>query len=450
MKRFYAFLVSSILLLVLSSGEAQMNRMPRNQERSSRNRMRSMWNASGLKVGSTLPDLSVYEADGKKVKLNSLLNGHYTVIVSGCLTCPVYLRGYPGIEAVYKDYSPRGVHFYFLYQSLAHPENRGYIQPFTLEERLAHVQEAKQTLGTSIPWICDGMSNEVKNALGNRPNSEFVFDPAGKIISMRDWSNSEQLRKDLVMAVGSVDKPTTVADLYFPEVIPMNMPTQGVVPRIQVPEQLIPVITAPRVDENPYYVKLRAEVDNTLLQTGTGKMYLGFHLDPIHHVHWNNLVDPVQYTMDLPAGTTVTPPNGSGPTVGQPSDKDPREFLVDVENWTKDKSIGLTVDYFACSETEGWCIPVTQHYSIQLQQDRNGGGVMGRSFRGGGSRQGRNRQNVGRQFMRFDSDGDGKISKAEAPNRLKERFNRIDANGDNFIDEEEMKQMMERFRGNGQ
>ena len=46
-----------------------------------------------------------------------------------------------------------------------------------------HVAEAKRTLGSSIEWLCDNMQNEFKQALGGAPNSQFVIDPEGKIIS---------------------------------------------------------------------------------------------------------------------------------------------------------------------------------------------------------------------------------------------------------------------------
>ena len=101
------------------------------------------------------------------------------------------------METVYEDYSPKGVKFLYIYKALAHPELNGYVKPFTLDERLMHVKEAQRTLGSKITWIADSMSNDIKHALGNRENSEFVIDPDGKIVRMRSWSNPEQLRKDL-------------------------------------------------------------------------------------------------------------------------------------------------------------------------------------------------------------------------------------------------------------
>ena len=37
-------------------------------------------------VGETLPDLVLYDAGGEQRRLSRLLQGHYTVIVLGCLT----------------------------------------------------------------------------------------------------------------------------------------------------------------------------------------------------------------------------------------------------------------------------------------------------------------------------------------------------------------------------
>ncbi len=64
-----------------------------------------------------------------------------------------------------------------MYRTPAHPELNGYINPFTLEERLMHVQEAKQRLGSEIKWLCDNMSNDAKHALGNALNPQFFIDP---------------------------------------------------------------------------------------------------------------------------------------------------------------------------------------------------------------------------------------------------------------------------------
>ena len=37
-------------------------------------------------IGEQFPDLTVYDADGKELRLRKLLQEHFTVIVLGCLT----------------------------------------------------------------------------------------------------------------------------------------------------------------------------------------------------------------------------------------------------------------------------------------------------------------------------------------------------------------------------
>ena len=115
---------------------------------------------------------------------------------------------------MHRDYAPKGVKFYFVYKTLAHPGRGGYIDPLSLKDRLQHIQEAKRKFkGVTIPWLCDNMSNELKQALGGLNNPEFVFDAEGKIVQLRDWSSPTELRADLEKLVGPVSEPTRVDDL---------------------------------------------------------------------------------------------------------------------------------------------------------------------------------------------------------------------------------------------
>ena len=350
---------------------------------------------------------------------------------------------------MYSDYAPKGVQFYYLYKALAHPEYNGYLQPFTLAERLLHIAEARRTLGTRFNWICDAMDNRIKHALGGAPNLELVIDPQGRIVRKRNWSSPAKLRSDLETLVGPVVKTTPADEHKFPAKPPDRPAASGVLEPIEVPAQLQPVKTTPKPgpDGMPFYAKLRAEVEPQLLQTGTGRMYLGFHMDPIHHVHWNNLAAPLRFELNPPAGTTVKPASGTAPKLEVPADIDPREFLVTVENGSQTEPIELTVHYFACHNTEGWCVAFKQQYAITLQRDPDGGGVFGRSFRRGGRRPGRfgaGRGSVNfaerltRRMMEHDGNGDGKVSRAEAPARMRDRFDLIDKDGDGYIDKQEI------------
>ena len=328
--------------------------------------------------------------------------------------------------------------------------------PFTLEERLLHVQEAKKTLGATVPWLCDTIDNDLKHALGDRPNSEFVIDPNGKIVVMRDWSNPATLRADLEQLVGVIENPTRVSDLDLKIETTPKQAASGVVKRVLLPEQGQALLVKPQESKTPYYVKLRAEGDKDLLRSGKGKLYLGFHLDPIYHVHWNNLAKPLSWEAATADGSTISPAAGTGPTVDVESDIDPREFVIDVDANRDAGPIEITVKYFACNDEQGFCIPVTQKYNVTLQLDRDGGQARrsgsgrdsGGRPPGAGSQQGSPPGGFSvARLMGFDKNKDGKVSRDELPSQMRRMLDRADTNGDDAIDEKEAKAMESRFRG---
>jgi len=83
------------------------------------------------------------------------------------------------LETIEADYASRGVGFYYVYKSLAHPEYNDYVTAFTLEERLLHIEEAERTLGSRIPWLADSITNDLKRSLGGVQNAELVIDSEG-------------------------------------------------------------------------------------------------------------------------------------------------------------------------------------------------------------------------------------------------------------------------------
>ncbi len=177
---------------------------------------------------------------------------------------------------MYRDYAPKGVKFYYIYKALAHPETNGYVRPVSLRERLMHIKDAQRTLGSEITWLADSMSNDLKHALGNAPNSEFVIAPDGKVIRRRSWSRPSELRQDLEELVGTVENPTQVDDLNLKTPPPPKVAPSGVVPRIETPDGLQAVKIEPQESSQPFYVKLRAEAEQSLLEDGRGKLYLRF------------------------------------------------------------------------------------------------------------------------------------------------------------------------------
>ena len=421
-----------------------------------------------VKQGDTIPsELTIFTSDGTETTLAKVVSGKHTVLVSGCLTCPIFHRSYPGVEAVYQDYKDRDdIQFFFMYKSLAHPELNGYVQAMTLEERLQHIVEAKRVLGTTVEWLSDGIDNAVRHTLGFGPNTQIVIDPSGKIVHSLGWSDGTVLREQIISFVGDTPTHTKVADLNLKKENPYRRQRSyesGVLEKPTFSSELIPIKIAPiEKARSPLYVKPRIEAGPSVLQNGKGELYLGFFLDPIHHVHWNNLAAPLTYELVLSDGTVISPATGSAPTVEQETDRDPREFALSVSSLGSSKTAELAIHYFACSDAEGWCRPVTQKYAISFERDLDGGGTNGRSFRVGGSAgrgQGQGQRGPGapprgspgggieqmrQRILDMDSNDDGSISLEEAPEGMRDRFADIDRDGDGQLDKPEIDQMIQR------
>ena len=282
------------------------------------------------------------------------------------------------METVKLDYEDKGVNFYYIYKPLAHPEYDNYVSPINLQERLMHITEAKRRLGTSITWLADSMTNVYHKASGETPNSELVVDPNGVVVAARGWSSPDELRKDMERLIGPVDNPTQVSDLDLPAQPMIGTVAKGVVPRVTKPGRLLPMETQAieETAKTPFYAKLRAEGTQELYETGKGTLYVGFHLDPLYRVHWNNEVTPLEFTITTPDGISVTPSKIVGPDPEEPADADPREFLLEVDSGDAGGVVDLQVKYFACDDALTFCVPVTQDYKVTLARDTSHGGAI--------------------------------------------------------------------------
>lgn len=313
------------------------------------------------------------------------------------------------------------------------------------------------------------MVNDLKHAFGDRPNSEFIVSPEGRILVSRSWSEPEILRADLEKFIGKTKTVTSPSDLdRKPQAPPKSKIASGIVPRTEKPEGATAVIVRPMVTKGDkdhaketFYVKLRAEADRGLMDHGKGKLHIGFHLDPVHTVHWNNLADPLHFEFKTPKGIKLSTSKGAAPKVKAPSDIDPREFLIEVDSSVGriEQPLGLEVSYFACDDEEGWCRAVTHRYEIELRRDRDAGTVRsaggGRGFdrrprpggRGGFGQ--RRKPDAEELLKRMDANGDGVISRDEARGPMVDRFKLMDADGDGTVSREELKKRLER-RGNSE
>ena len=255
-----------------------------------------------------LPDMDAHTADGEPIKVREIIDGKYTVLSAGCLTCPQFHNGYPQVEAMAADYGPKGVQFFYFYKNLRHPELEGYVQAQNMKERLLQLEEAREKLATKITWIADTLDDSMQTALKSGPNSLFLISPDGEIVGGSDRIEGNNIREVLAERVGPVENPTSISDLDLPRRgRPVGHPNEDSEWGVARPRGMTILAITPTEPDTTYYVRLRAEADRDLMGTGNGRLFLGFYPDPVHDVKWNNLVDPMKYVLCLPDGVSAFP-----------------------------------------------------------------------------------------------------------------------------------------------
>src|SRR5580658_7020140 len=162
--------------------------------------------AQDFKLGSKIDDFTIQDLFGKPQTF-SQLKGEVTTIVFVSVQCPVSNAYNERMNALYKDYSAKGVHFLFLNANNTEPA--------------AAVAEHAQAHGFAFPVYKDN-GNVVADRFGAQATPEtFVIDRTGTVVYHGSIDDSQQpsriqnqwLRKalDSVLAGKPVEKAETKA-----------------------------------------------------------------------------------------------------------------------------------------------------------------------------------------------------------------------------------------------
>lgn len=394
-----------------------------------------------------IPDARVHRNGRSILSLNQLVHKHpYTVLILADQTAPSFIRNYRKFEAIAHDYRKSSVAFHYIYRPLTHPENHGLLQPFTLTERMQLLKLARTQLQTQIPWLCDSMNNDATLKLaGDSRNAVFIYNQKGQEEYARPLWSTTPLATALTKLAGEPPARIDLDRIPLAQIEAIEIPETHLVPRVEIdPEKTTyhAVKLQPASSNHPAYAKPRIEVTGSLLENGDGKIYLGFHLDPLYAMEWNNRQLPLSYTLQVPPGSAVAPSRNTAPRITEtPTDTEPREFLLEARKLNPTKPLRLLVEYAVYSREQKRNIPVKQSYTITLERDPCGGKVFNRQIRPDAKAPKKKRSYsappssaFAQQAQLYDLNRDGRIARDEAANALQRDFDKIDTNQNNFIE----------------
>ncbi len=388
-----------------------------------------------------LEDVYAYSAGGTKVRLRDLSSTQaYTVITLGDLTDPQFITNYRTIEALATDFKPLNVGFCYLYRALTHPENNGYLQPYNLKERAKHVQAAKTVLSTKTPWLFDAMDNQALQAVQHSSgNNVFIYSAEGAELFSGKLDDPETLRETLQELAGPASTETSPKRFRSPKISPRKVIAPKLLERVYFnPETdpFVPLLITPKQAQAAFPMKLRAEADSALLETGNGRLYLGFHVDPLYPLEWDNNATPLQYMIQAPGGLAAPSSDFAPKVTMQAHDTEPREFVLTARQLDRSKPLQLRVEFTAYSPLQEKSIRITQHYAIQLEQDPFGGTAFRRQIAHKDPSPA-NKNTMPPALRHKDTNKDGRISRTELSGKLWSKFSEIDTNKNGYLEADE-------------
>ncbi len=186
------------------------------------------FNNSGLQIGETATDFTLYELDGSPHNLmEDLQSGKPVLVIAGSYTCPVFRNRVPQINEVVATYGDEVI-VYVVYVNEAHPwgdpgpyhgtmvgyANYPYAQHTTYGERKAVLEIMLDDLTIDATILIDGPCNEWQMVYGPAPQNATLIAPDGTVFAKHGWFNKApffDIFEDIDALLGqiTVDPPST-------------------------------------------------------------------------------------------------------------------------------------------------------------------------------------------------------------------------------------------------
>jgi iodothyronine deiodinase-like protein len=167
--------------------------------------------SGGVGPGADAPAFDVLSPQG--VEINSeRFQGRVLVLEFGSISAPSFRDHVAEFQKLAGRYAGRAA-FLVIYTREQHPEGGwdsqrnqddgiSVDQPADISARLSRANEARSSLGITLPMGVDGMDDAASKAYGGFPNAAVVIGRDGKIVGKQQWTDPSGLGRliDLALA----------------------------------------------------------------------------------------------------------------------------------------------------------------------------------------------------------------------------------------------------------
>jgi ankyrin repeat protein len=171
------------------------------------------FDVAGAQVGEQLPNLQMYDLEGKPAPLSHLWNQKPVLLLTSSYTCPKSRSTYPDAAALAEKLKGK-IDVAIIYVIEAHPKGdpspykgvedvtpenlRDHIlcrQPATLAQRIELAGQFKRRLNVTVPIYIDAMNNAAWKNLGGGPNMAILVREGGIVALRQGWFDKPSMEK---------------------------------------------------------------------------------------------------------------------------------------------------------------------------------------------------------------------------------------------------------------
>lgn len=169
-----------------------------------------------LKPGDSIPNIDVFDQNGRQLKLQDLYKDKPLLLVTGSMTCPVTVSSIPSLSDFQAKLGDK-VNIVLVYVREAHP-GESAPQPQSLKEKISHARQLQELYAVDFPVVVDGIDGELHQALDIMPNSAHLIGTDGVLMFRSLFSTDHAAVERALAAVskGEAIKKTQSQNLLTP------------------------------------------------------------------------------------------------------------------------------------------------------------------------------------------------------------------------------------------